>query len=338
MKTLFILMVLLQATLNSFGQACVEIECPFGESEFALLNESCNSGNNCDPNAIMKILTVNHLKHHSFWFRIGQANYETRLSSPIVQYNPYPDSDQCVKLIYNVGNDINLIVFYWVQDLFSGTQNNPTMRGAIINWQVDAVNCSSINNQEIDLFSYWDFDLSSNSANDKGDLIIGSNSVYLLQKDSTTGSMVSVESSSINLVGVLVDNAAFICSILDDVNADNFAVPSQPQSECNDAGVAFQWSETIPANAFLHTIAAGSGIVYLNTPAADFNGDYCVDDDDLLLLLLAYGQQCSVFDLDNSGTVDDMDILELLFSNSGDCLSVSAACVSCVWDIENYCK
>lgn len=63
-----------------------------------------------------------------------------------------------------------------------------------------------------------------------------------------------------------------------------------------------------------------------------------MDDDDLLLMLFAYGQQCSVFDLDNSGTVDDMDILELLFSNSGDCLTVSAACVSCVWDIEDYCK
>lgn len=266
MKTFFTLMVLLQATFSSYGQACVEIECPFGESQFALLNESCSSGDNCDPNALLKILTVNHLKHHSFWYRIGQATHETRLNSPIIQYNPSPDSEQCVKLIYDVGNDIKLIVLYWIQDQFSGTQNNPTMRGAIINWQVDAVNCSSINDQEIDLFAFWDFDLSSNSANDRGDLIVGSNSAYLLQKDSTSGDLVLVESSSVNLVGVLVDNTSFICSILDDIYEDNLGIPSQPQSECNDTGVVFQWNETIPANAFLHTIAAGSGIVFLNTP------------------------------------------------------------------------
>jgi hypothetical protein len=55
--------------------------------------------------------------------------------------------------------------------------------------------------------------------------------------------------------------------------------------------------------------------------AGDVNGDGCVDDADLLMVLFAFGQTGSGLseDVNNDGIVDDADLLIVLFNFGSGC-------------------
>lgn len=58
--------------------------------------------------------------------------------------------------------------------------------------------------------------------------------------------------------------------------------------------------------------------VLLNEPG-DANGDGCVDDQDLLLILFAFGSAGGMEDLNSDGVVDDSDLLLVLFNFGSGC-------------------
>ena len=51
----------------------------------------------------------------------------------------------------------------------------------------------------------------------------------------------------------------------------------------------------------------------------DVDGNGCVNDEDLLLVVFNFGSSDSATDLDSSGTVDDTDLLIVLFNFSSGC-------------------
>lgn len=51
----------------------------------------------------------------------------------------------------------------------------------------------------------------------------------------------------------------------------------------------------------------------------DANGDGCVDDEDLLLILFAFGSAGGMEDLNSDGVVDDSDLLLVLFNFGSGC-------------------
>jgi hypothetical protein len=54
--------------------------------------------------------------------------------------------------------------------------------------------------------------------------------------------------------------------------------------------------------------------------AGDVNGDFCVDDADLLAVLFVFGQSGTLLeDLNSDGIVDDSDLLEVLFHFGDGC-------------------
>lgn len=55
------------------------------------------------------------------------------------------------------------------------------------------------------------------------------------------------------------------------------------------------------------------------SPQGDVNGDGCVDDTDLLLILFAFGNYGGAEDLDGNGVVDDGDLLIVLFHFGDGC-------------------
>lgn len=62
----------------------------------------------------------------------------------------------------------------------------------------------------------------------------------------------------------------------------------------------------------------GAAYVFMSR-SADVNGDGCVDDRDLLLVLFALGSTNPAADVNSDGTVDDLDILIVLFSFGNGC-------------------
>lgn len=54
-------------------------------------------------------------------------------------------------------------------------------------------------------------------------------------------------------------------------------------------------------------------------PTGDVNGDGCVDDIDLLLVIFAFGNAGGPEDLDGNGIVDDDDLLSVLFNFGAGC-------------------
>jgi hypothetical protein len=54
-------------------------------------------------------------------------------------------------------------------------------------------------------------------------------------------------------------------------------------------------------------------------PAGDVNGDGCVDDSDLLIVLFAFGTNNAQADLNRDGIVDDSDLLLVLFNFGNGC-------------------
>lgn len=69
----------------------------------------------------------------------------------------------------------------------------------------------------------------------------------------------------------------------------------------------------------LHEIelgGSGEQALYLTVPG-DVNGDGCIDDADLLIVLFAFGGGDPIADVNGDGTVDDADLLIVLF-NFGD--------------------
>lgn len=63
-----------------------------------------------------------------------------------------------------------------------------------------------------------------------------------------------------------------------------------------------------PATLFMHILLPG-----------DVNGNGCVDDADLLLVLFGFGSNDPDLDLNGDGTVDDADLLEVLFGFGSGC-------------------
>lgn len=66
--------------------------------------------------------------------------------------------------------------------------------------------------------------------------------------------------------------------------------------------------------------STNSGFVPMRV-AGDVNGNFCVDDTDLLFVLFAFGNtgQNLLEDLDRNGIVDDSDLLEVLFNFGSGC-------------------
>jgi WD40 repeat protein len=78
-------------------------------------------------------------------------------------------------------------------------------------------------------------------------------------------------------------------------------------------------------NGHLFGYGRGDGtVVVARNPSwqfGDVNGDRCVDDNDLLAVLFAFGQSGSGLseDLNGDGVVDDADLLEVLFQFGSGC-------------------
>ncbi|MCS7301018.1 MAG: hypothetical protein NZ556_05640 [Fimbriimonadales bacterium] len=72
----------------------------------------------------------------------------------------------------------------------------------------------------------------------------------------------------------------------------------------------------VPATGYLMAATYGRGIWRIRlplVPAGDANGDGCVDDSDLLIVLFQFGSSNAQADLNRDGIVDDADLLIVLF-------------------------
>lgn len=79
-----------------------------------------------------------------------------------------------------------------------------------------------------------------------------------------------------------------------------------------------------PRGRFITVFHAECGIAFVvrnpfAPPAADLNGDGCVDDSDLVAVLFAFGEEESVADVNLDGVVDDADVLAVLFEFGAGC-------------------
>ncbi len=78
----------------------------------------------------------------------------------------------------------------------------------------------------------------------------------------------------------------------------------------------------VPATGYLMAATYGRGIWRIQlplTPTGDVNGDGCVDDSDLLLVLFQFGSANPQADLNRDGIVDDADLLLVLFNFGSGC-------------------
>ncbi len=78
----------------------------------------------------------------------------------------------------------------------------------------------------------------------------------------------------------------------------------------------------VPATGYLMAATYGRGIWRLRlplTPTGDANGDGCVDDSDLLIVLFNFGSNSAQADLNRDGIVDDSDLLLVLFNFGSGC-------------------
>ncbi len=78
----------------------------------------------------------------------------------------------------------------------------------------------------------------------------------------------------------------------------------------------------VPATGYLMAATYGRGMWRIRpplAPAGDVNGDGCVDDSDLLIVLFNFGSNHMQADLNRDGIVDDADLLIVLFNFGGGC-------------------
>lgn len=78
----------------------------------------------------------------------------------------------------------------------------------------------------------------------------------------------------------------------------------------------------VPATGYLMAATYGRGIWRIRlplTPTGDANGDGCVDDSDLLIVLFNFGANNAQADLNRDGVVDDSDLLLVLFHFGSGC-------------------
>ncbi|GIV08316.1 MAG: hypothetical protein KatS3mg019_0407 [Fimbriimonadales bacterium] len=78
----------------------------------------------------------------------------------------------------------------------------------------------------------------------------------------------------------------------------------------------------LPATGYLMAATYGRGIWRLQLPlthAGDANGDGCVDDSDLLIVLIHFGSSNPQADLNRDGIVNDSDLLQVLFNFGSGC-------------------
>ena len=78
----------------------------------------------------------------------------------------------------------------------------------------------------------------------------------------------------------------------------------------------------VPATGYLMAATYGRGMWRIRlplVPTGDVNGDGCVDDSDLLLVLFAFGSNNAQADLNRDGIVDDSDLLLVLFNFGSGC-------------------
>jgi hypothetical protein len=90
------------------------------------------------------------------------------------------------------------------------------------------------------------------------------------------------------------------------------AVPEPAWSRCPDP----------PFDSFPFSFVALAGTHYVSVqpcPAGDVNGDGCVDDADLLIVLFNFGNAGGQGDVNNDNIVDDADLLIVLFNFGAGC-------------------
>ncbi len=78
----------------------------------------------------------------------------------------------------------------------------------------------------------------------------------------------------------------------------------------------------VPHTGYLMAATFGRGMWRIRlplTPTGDANGDGCVDDSDLLIVLFNFGSTNAQADLNRDGTVDDSDLLVVLFHFGAGC-------------------
>ncbi|MCS6924196.1 MAG: hypothetical protein NZM10_07465 [Fimbriimonadales bacterium] len=78
----------------------------------------------------------------------------------------------------------------------------------------------------------------------------------------------------------------------------------------------------VPATGYLMAATYGRGMWRIRlplVPTGDANGDGCVDDSDLLLVLFHFGNSHANADLNRDGVVDDSDLLLVLFHFGAGC-------------------
>ncbi|MFN7017813.1 MAG: GC-type dockerin domain-anchored protein [Fimbriimonadales bacterium] len=78
----------------------------------------------------------------------------------------------------------------------------------------------------------------------------------------------------------------------------------------------------VRATGYLMAATYGRGIWRIQlplTPTGDVNGDGCVDDSDLLIVLFQFGNTNAQADLNRDGTVDDADLLLVLLHFGAGC-------------------
>ena len=92
-------------------------------------------------------------------------------------------------------------------------------------------------------------------------------------------------------------------------------IPDDIRPHCDPYSCGgFLWSPEFPPG---HCLGELPDVIEINL--ADVNGDECVDDSDLLAVLVAFGGQGGPEDVNWDGVVDDADLLEVLFNFGSGC-------------------
>ncbi len=108
------------------------------------------------------------------------------------------------------------------------------------------------------------------------------------------------------------------------VNAQNGDFQLQQNSPCIDAGDSsvVDWSTDLFGNPRIQGSAVDIGAFEYTTggggPEGDVNGDGCVNDADLLIVLFNYGD-FGTGDVNRDGIVDDADLIAVLYNFGQGC-------------------
>ncbi|MDT7960925.1 MAG: hypothetical protein RQ971_03575 [Armatimonadota bacterium] len=84
------------------------------------------------------------------------------------------------------------------------------------------------------------------------------------------------------------------------------------------ASSGFYWLGGTPRASFYIKVTGAATPADATVPNPDIDGSGCVDDADLLEVLLGFGR-VGVADVNCDGTVDDADLLEVLFNFGNGC-------------------